>query len=503
MSEELRLVSRSASQPSPTLRDLLAVLFRQRRLLITAFFTIFLAVTLYGILAPPYQSEMRVILRKGRVDPVVSSTPSQAEFEHEGVSEEEVNSEVELLQDDEILRTVVQNAGLLSAGRSWLPLGNSADQRLARAVRRVKKRLTIEPIRKTSLIRVAYTYSDPQQDAQVLRCLAAAYLERHHQLHRPSGEFNFFDQQVSQSREGLEAAELQLMTFSRHEGIVSAAEERDIALQKLSEADAEHRQTQVTIAETAERSRVLQSKLGSLPERTLTQIRNTDNPQLLEKMKGTLLDLELKRTQLLTEFEPTYRSVQEIDEQIQQTKARIAAEDQAPIRDQTSDLEPNHAWAKAELMKTEVQARALEAHDRAEGLLLAHYQNSARKLGDRAIEQQRLLHELKSAEEKYLLYVNKREEARIGDALDQGGILNVVIAEQPTVPALPKLSMLGFGLIGLGLAATLSTGAAFIVDYLNPAFRTPDELFLCLGSPVLASLPKKWDINALSSGGRT
>src|SRR5579872_3885314 len=136
MSEELRLVSRSASQPFPTLRDPLAVLFRQRRLLITAFFTIFLAVTLYGILAPPYQSEMRVILRRGRVDPVVTSTPSQAEFEHEGVTEEELNSEVELLHDNEILQTVVQHSGLISEGRSWFwSLFADTDQRqLARAV---------------------------------------------------------------------------------------------------------------------------------------------------------------------------------------------------------------------------------------------------------------------------------------------------------------------------------------------------------------------------------
>jgi len=115
MPEELRLIPRSARVPPPTLRDLLAVVFRQRRLALTAFVAAFLAIVLYGLIAPPYQAEMKVLVRRGRVDPVVTSTPSQPEFEREGVTEEELNSEVELLHDEEILRTVVRRAGLIGA----------------------------------------------------------------------------------------------------------------------------------------------------------------------------------------------------------------------------------------------------------------------------------------------------------------------------------------------------------------------------------------------------
>ena len=101
-----------------------------------------------------------------------------------------------------------------------------------------------------------------------------------------------------------------------------------------------------------------------------------------------------------------------------------------------------------------------------------------------------LLRNLKTAEEKYLLYVNKREEARIGDALDERGILNVAIAEQPIVPAIPMQSEWSFGLMGLLLAGTASVGLGFAVDCLDPAFRTPDEVAYYLGAPVLASLPR-------------
>ena len=84
----------------------------------------------------------------------------------------------------------------------------------------------------------------------------------------------------------------------------------------------------------------------------------------------------------------------------------------------------------------------------------------------------------------------KEEEARINDALDRGGILNVAIAEPPTVPALPARSFWLYGLLSVFLAGTGSVGLAFTSDFLDPSFRTPDEVAAFLESPVLASLPK-------------
>ncbi|HXY13998.1 MAG TPA: hypothetical protein VEI26_05820 [Terriglobales bacterium] len=483
------------------MRDLAAVLFRQKRLVLITFLTTALTVFLYGVIWPPYESEMKILLRHSRLDPEVAAIPSQAEFERQPVTEEEVNSEAQLLQDDEILRRVVENADLISEGRSWFwtLLGDSRERQTDRAVRRIGKRLKVEPVHKAAVIDVSYDSSDRERGEKVLRTLATAYLEDHHQVHRPSGTFSFFEQQVEQSRRSLEAGELQLIDFTRDQGVVAATQQRDFELQKLSAAEADAGQTRVAIAQISQRIETLQSKLSSLPERTLTQIRNADNPQLLEKLKSRLLELELKRTELLTQYEPSYRLVKEVDQEIAEAKEAIAAEAQAPIRDQTSDLEPNHEWARSELIKAQVESSALGAHLKAESWLLATYRDRAHQLEKHAIEQDRLVNELQAAEQKYLLYVNKREEARIGDALDQGGILNVVIAEQPRVPALPKLSALSFAVIGLTLGVAFGTGLAFMADSLSPAFRTPDEVRLCLQTPVLAWLPPKGIANTESA----
>lgn len=491
MAEELTIIRKPVPAISPTMRDLLAVLFRQRRLALFSFMATFLAVLGYGLLAPSYQAHMNVLVRRGRVDPLVTPAPTPSPmFQRDEITDEELNSQVELLRDDEILRTVVQATA--PAGSPWYEryLGGSEEVRLARSVRRMARRLTVVPIRKTNIIQVDYSSSDPAQAAAVLHSLAHAYLERQQRVRRPSGEYEFFDQQVAQSRRGLLDAEFRLMDFSSDQGVVSAAQERDMALQKLSDAEANDRQTQVTIVETRRRIRDLESKLKSLPERTLTVIRNSDNPQLTEKMKSKLLELQLKRTELLTKFQPSYRLVQEIDQQIAETRASILGEEHSPLRDETTNQEPNHEWAKSELIKAQVELGTLEAHGQAVRIQVTGYREVAQRLGGNALRQGELLAELKVAEEKYLLYVNKREEARIENALDQGGILNVTIAEEPRVPALPARAGWVFGLIGVMLGSTLSTGLAFTADYLNPGFRTPDEVVNYLGVPVLASLPR-------------
>ena len=88
-------------------------------------------------------------------------------------------------------------------------------------------------------------------------------------------------------------------------------------------------------------------------------------------------------------------------------------------------------------------------------------------------------------------YEKKREEARISNALDIRRIVNVAVAEAPTVPALPdglrRLILLALGLV---FAAIASVTLALIIDYFDPSFRTPDEVEHFLGCPVLAAFPK-------------
>ena len=108
--EELRLIAGATRTPPLTMRDLLAVIFRQLRVVTISLLVVLLACFGYRLLSPSYRAEMKVLISRGRVDPAVTAAPMQTQFEREEVNEEELNSEVELLHDQEILSTVTQAA---------------------------------------------------------------------------------------------------------------------------------------------------------------------------------------------------------------------------------------------------------------------------------------------------------------------------------------------------------------------------------------------------------
>ena len=96
---------------------------------------------------------------------------------------------------------------------------------------------------------------------------------------------------------------------------------------------------------------------------------------------------------------------------------------------------------------------------------------------------------MKTAEENYLLYKKKQEEARISDALDRTRIANVVIAEAPTVPTVPSSSgRLSLLMLGAVLAVVLGLAAAYLLAYISPYVQSPEDVEDTLGVPVLASL---------------
>jgi uncharacterized protein involved in exopolysaccharide biosynthesis len=272
--------------------------------------------------------------------------------------------------------------------------------------------------------------------------------------------------------------------------VIAAAEQRDMMLQRINDTEVSYQQTEVEMTETRHRVQKLEGQLAELPARATTQIRTADNPELLRALKASLLDLELKKTQLLTKFEPTHRLVQEAEQQILQGKASIAAEKSSPVRDETTDKDADYEWARGELQKAQVELKGLEARAAAMSKQLVDYRIQARQLGSDAVVQDDLMSREKASQDNYLLYVKKREEARMGDALDQDGIVNVAIAEQATVPALPVWPTAMVVVVGIVAALTSGTGAAFAADYLDPALRTPEEVSACLEIPVLASLPE-------------
>ena len=468
---------------SISLRDVVAPMFRHRRLVAYSFLGVFLCAVGAAIFLPKqYRAEMKILVKRERIDATVTSNKATVLEAHPDVTEEQVQSEVELIRSRDLLENVARECGIAYGGETPVTL--------ARAVRDLQKRLQVEPLKKTNLIGITYQARDPVLAARVLNVLSNLYLQKHLDLHRLPGTFDFFQKQTERYRNELAANEGRLVGFDRSAGVVSPELEKEITLRKQSEFQSALRQARADISETTERMHSLETEISKTSPRTTTQERVSDNPMLLQQLKGTLLTLELKRTELLSKFAPGYLPVREVDMQIEQTRAAIEKAEKAPLHEETTDNDPTYAWMREELAKNRTQLIALRARAQALAPVVESYRAETRGIDEKGATQQDLVRSAKIAEENYLLYSQKEEEARIADALDRNRIVNVAVAEAATVPALPLRSSSFILFLGTLLAGCFSMALGFLADYVDPSFRTPQELRNTLNIPVLAAVPR-------------
>ena len=115
------------------------------------------------------------------------------------------------------------------------------------------------------------------------------------------------------------------------------------------------------------------------------------------------------------------------------------------------------------------------------------YRQRLVKLADATAAFDDLVRTQKEAEDNYLLYAKKTEEARIAESLDQQKIANVAIAETPIEPHLPSKPNVMLNLaLGVLSAGFLGLGAAFAAEYFRDTVEQPRELEGFTGLPVLA-----------------
>lgn len=481
---------------SPTIPDLLAVGFRHRRLAVLSFLGIFLGGVLCALFLPKqYEAHMKVLVKRERVNPVVTTeATSLPQFVPDAVSEADLNSEVELLKSEDLLEEVVVACGLHQRdahfAKSPPPAGAlEKDVRVATAVRKLVGALKVEPLKKSNLIQVSYTSSDPELAARVLTTLANSYLSKHLAVHRISGVLEFFDQEAERYGKELAAAEEKLVRFSQEQGAVPAQLERDIVLQKFGDFDANLRLTQAGITETKQRIGAIETLAAKVSPRLGTTAKKIDNTVLLGQLKWNLLTLEQKRSELLLKFEPGYPPVREAEAEIGLTRAAIDNAEKSPVREETTDRNPTYQWLEGELAKAKVDLASMQARAAATERIVATYRDRTLALNRKGVEMQDLMRTAKLTEANYLLYLKKREEARISDALDSKRIVNVAVAEPASVPVLPVHPPWRFVLLGTVLGLVVSIGSAIVAEYLDTSFRTAEEVEQVLNVPVVAAMP--------------
>src|SRR5207247_11377859 len=150
-----------------------------------------------------YDAQVKLMVKRERIDPVLGTTQNM-QIIPEDMTEQDLNSEVELLKSRDLMERVVLETGLHKEGKTsvlrsmLLKLSRQTQERseqelrIMRAAASLQKDLVVEPLKKTKLVRVTYGSRDPQLSAKVLQTLIHIYLHKHLAVHQLPGGSVFF-----------------------------------------------------------------------------------------------------------------------------------------------------------------------------------------------------------------------------------------------------------------------------------------------------------------------
>jgi uncharacterized protein involved in exopolysaccharide biosynthesis len=479
------------SKANLSLRVAVEALFRHQKIFGGAGLFVLLLTVIVTLLTPrQYVSEMKFLVQNSRGNVVVTPERTNPVNVVSEVTEAQVNSELEILHSHDVLDPVADPA--------WEKL--PANQRDALAIRKHEallaafdKSLEIEPVRKTNVINVSIRAKDPEEARNSLQRLADAYLEEHRRMERPAGASSFFAAEAERYRSAWDGASRELVNFQRKHRLSSLQQRETDVEGKITGTQNDVLHSEATLEELdarlAEGSRRMELKAA----RQTTQDKAQPYLESMQQLNTMVTELENRRTALLTNYKAGDRLVQELDRQIAFTRAQLMNAGSVKSHEVTTDIDPVWQQLRAALAEARISRRATAAHRRAVTAQLTRLTKSLGRLQELDVQFNNLEEQVKVRKQNYELYAEKRDQSQIADEMDQQGLMNVVVAQQPTRsyrPARPK--RLINVLLGAVTALFIGLCAVYVAEAARNTIATPRELEAASPYPVLATLPMGW-----------
>ena len=488
-----------------SLRDFFHVIFKRKKEILLFFtVTVCTVATVTLIVKPTYRATSQILVKLGRENLYMPSVPTSKSLNPvvNFNREEQINSEIEILKSQYLIEKVVQSIGPTAIYPEIDDKGTSVLDRLIlgmhagessfdKAVLKLQKALEVEGVRKSDVIAVSFKHKDPQMAAVVVNTLVSLYLDRHLDVHNNPRSYNFFGAQAEILKGKLKSSEKKLEAFKKRETISSLGEERSLLLQEEAQLRSVLNETLSREAEYEHRLQQLHKQLANTPRTVLLDKEIDNNPYSISSLQARLVELELKKEELLTKYTRQSRLVQSVIVEIQIVRDKLAEQEKRLYGKTRSGLNAIHQTIQGQLLGNEAELQALRAKKQALTAQLVDYQRRLEKLNRVEVELNQLQHELDVDRENYRLYLTKFEESRISNAMDTEKMANVSLIESaraPLEPASPKvllnlvLSVFLGGLGGLGLG--------FFLEYLDDSLEKTEDVEEYLKVPVLASIPE-------------
>lgn len=463
------------------LRDLVAVVYKRRRLVITVVLLTLLAGLLHVLLTPPvFEGRTQLLIEKEAAN-VVSFKQA---FEQNQNTDDYYQTQYRLLHGRDLARRTMDTLMLWqhpqftdakavaaperSAGQA--PDEGTLPPEKSRAVTRFLADLSVTPVRNSRLVDLHFRSKDPALAARVANTLARTYIQQNLEVRSASSKeaSDWLASQLEEQRQKVDASERAVHDYLERTGSVALEDKQNIVVQKLADLNA---------AVTRVKTERLQKEAAYSQIRTLQSdpaalftlpavVSNT----FLQQQRTAVAELERQRVQMAEQFGPRHPDMVKLDSAIDSARTRVQAE----IVNITESL--RHDYEQA-LAQEQSLARSLDAQGQ-----------DALALNQLGIEYGALAREAASNRQIFESLLQRTKETGISGDLRTSNIRIVEQADVPERPVSPNRRNTAIAAMSGGLL--LALGLAFFFEYLDDRIETPADLRRHLGLSFLGLIPK-------------
>lgn len=478
----------------PKMRQLVTeAVFRRKRAFWCVVLPVVFLVAVGSFLMPKrYRSQAKLMVQPVRSMGPLTTTPTDRLVAANQVAPEEINSEVDLLESQSVARRAL--------GQSLTANPSKQDEATAKAL---SQHLTVDAVHQTDLINVSFVGKSPEEATATLRRVLNAYFEQRAGSGISSGAAGFFERQVQAKNEQLTDDQTRLTQFEVTHGIADLDDQKKLQVERISGLQNQLMAAQAQLAGLRSKTAANKRELSLTPARSRTIERTITNQYSQERLSTSLVDLENRRTELAKRYAPSDRQLVEIDEKIATTKKAIAAEGNSPAGETATDVNPVYQQLSLAVASSVGEASAESAQVAELTAQLKDARERLAELEQSTAEYNELKRRLGQAQADYSLYAQRRDEARISEALDRAKMFNVSLAESPvasSVPVRPKPGL--YIAAGTVFAVLLGVLVALYIDTASEQVYTPSQLDARTGTRTIATLAEEREGESVEESNR-
>ncbi len=483
--DDNRTILPEESQPA-SLRNVLTILFKRKRIILTFFITVVIVVTAGSFYMPKiYQAESKLLVEK--------------EFDsnkallfgmniNQGYNSQDfINSEIEILTSYPIASRVIEKFNTQLSKDDEPSLTEEEKKVLyEKRIASLQKQIEIENPKNTSILLIRYESKNPALSSDIINFFVNTYITYRSEISAESENYKFLEDQLNLVEQKLRSLEQRQANFKEQKEVGIPETQRTVLMNRMTGYEKSLTDVQTRRISREAKLDVFKTRLKNGGSNFMPSTEASDSPSRVNhiaKLRGDLLDLEIRKEQLLQNFTPQYKEVIDLDKQISATSLKIEKE-----IEQIIEME-------------ETAIRALKAEEEILSQQIEKIKNEIRNLAQKEYEYNQISRGIEDERDIYSILLKQREEARLSLAKMEKGVKIKVISPAivPTTPVKPK-KILNI-ILGVFLGLFGGLGLAFFIEYFDHTINTPDDLEKYAGVTALGSIPEvKINVSADGKG---